>query len=223
MGYTYRKIPIPLPTNFARSTVATTVVLLLAGVVSIVFNLSFAPFFIIGGITYPIVRLYAEDRRKSLLRFHDEVVLIARTTRFMPVRIRREELAKPSGVNYYFDEVRKVKAIDILEYIGSKANTHLFFSGRSGVGKSTCAQWLTMRLGQARVIFSFKPDDVWLKMGYPILDVQDAAPNPFRDAQSFVSAFLIANPITSQGIQASYILEESESETRLSQSSRSAR
>jgi hypothetical protein len=165
----------------------------------------FAPLVILGAIAYPIFTLSVENRRKSLLRFNDQVVLIARATRYAQRLTKAQEAVKPSGVNYHFDAVPKTKAVDILAYIATKANGHVFYSGRSGVGKTISALWLTMRFPQGKVVFNFKAGDHWLGTGYPILGMQKATPNPFRDTQSFVSAFLIANPITSQGIQASYI------------------
>ncbi|MGA3297835.1 MAG: ATP-binding protein [Candidatus Bathyarchaeia archaeon] len=205
MSYTYNKIPIPLPSKSVISATATGIALVTFGGLVTVLSAGLGAPILLAGIAYPVSILSLDKRRKSLARFHNEVVLIARATRFEPVRSRGQELPKPSGLNFHFDEVKRVTPTDILQYVTTKPNRHMFFCGRAGVGKSTLAQWLTMRLRQAKVIFSFKPNDVWLKMGYPILNVQKAGPNPFTDAQSFVSGFLIANPITSQGIQASYI------------------
>jgi DNA polymerase III delta prime subunit len=185
-------------------TVVATIVLFVLGGTLYLVGVPFASLLILAGPVFLGCMVYIEKRRKNLSRFYNEVVLVARATRYIIVRSSKgQEL--PSGQNYHFDEVKKVLPVNILQYVASKANRHVLFSGRSGVGKSTFAEWLAMRLPYGQVIFSFKPDDVWLRMGYPILDIYKAAPNPFRDAQSFTPAFLIANPITSQGIQASYI------------------
>lgn len=203
MVYNYKKIPIPLPWKSGMITIVTTTVLLILGGTLYLVGVPLAPLLTLAGPVFLGWMVYIEKRRKNLSRFYNEVVLVARATRYIIVRSKGQEL--PSGQNYHFDEVKKVLPVNILQYVSSKSNRHTLLSGRSGTGKSTLAEWLTMRLPSGQVVFSFKPDDVWLRMGYPILDVFKAAPNPFRDAQSFTSAFLIANPITSQGIQASYI------------------
>jgi DNA polymerase III delta prime subunit len=204
MVYAYKKIPIPLPWKAGMITIVTTTVLLVLSGTLYLVGVPFAPLLTLAGPVFLGCMVYIEKRRKNLSRFYNEVVLVARATRYIIVRSSKgQEL--PSGQNYHFDEVKKVVPVNILQYVASKSNKHILLSGRSGTGKSWFAEWLAMRLPYGQLIFSFKPDDVWLRMGYSILDIFKAAPNPFKDVQSFTSAFLIANPITSQGIQASYI------------------
>ena len=120
----------------------------------------------------------------------------------------------PSGQNYHFDEVKKVLPVNILQYVSSKSNRHTLLSGRSGTGKSTLAEWLTMRLPyQGQVVFSFKPDDTfWAQNGLSHTQAFSKRHRILseRRPSHFLEHFLIANPITSQGIASLVIRDRSQ-------------
>jgi hypothetical protein len=106
---------------------------------------------------------------------------------------------------YREHEVR-FKWINEAGYVEGKENGNILTCGASGAGKSSLVRLLLRKMdGQQRIIFSFKANDTHLRIGYPVADVGELAPNPFRDAEAFVSAFAIAFPITAVGITASQV------------------
>ncbi|EQD66029.1 ATPase [mine drainage metagenome] len=56
-----------------------------------------------------------------------------------------------------------------------------------------------------KLIFSFKPGEEYLRMGYQIRDISKTLPNPFANPEAFVNAFVVAFPLGSIGIQASLV------------------
>jgi energy-coupling factor transporter ATP-binding protein EcfA2 len=98
------------------------------------------------------------------------------------------------------------KAVDFKGYITSRNNRNMFISGRSGSGKSTLmCHLIGIFESSNRIIFSFKANDDYLKLGIPILRVSDFAANPFSDKEAFVNAFMVTYPMTSQGIIAASV------------------
>ena len=96
--------------------------------------------------------------------------------------------------------------LDARKYIEGKANQNVFVCGASGQGKSKLMRrLLALTDGYQRVVFTFKPNDEYLNMGFPIADVTEIMPNPFEDLDAFTSAFAITYPLDSVGITASQV------------------
>ena len=112
MVYTYRKIPIPLPWKYGMITIAGATALLVLGETLNLVGVHFAPLVILAGPVYFGCMVYIEKRRKNLTRFHNDVVLVAKATRYIVDRSSNQKL--PSGLSYHFDQVRKVLPANIL-------------------------------------------------------------------------------------------------------------
>jgi hypothetical protein len=97
------------------------------------------------------------------------------------------------------------KPLDLKNYIINKANRNVMIVGTAGQGKSKLTRYLLELFDNQKVIFSFKPNDEYLKMGYTIIETSKALPNAFRDIEAFVNAFAITFPMTTIGITAQYI------------------
>lgn len=97
------------------------------------------------------------------------------------------------------------RPVDLKNYIEQKPNRNLFICGTSGEGKSFLMRYMLEQVDTRKVVFNFKPNDEYLSMGYGIIDMGKALPNPFKDPEAFVSAFLITFPIASIGITAQYV------------------
>jgi len=95
--------------------------------------------------------------------------------------------------------------IDARDYITEKPNQNVLVCGASGEGKSVLMRHLLRRMESPKVILSFKPNDEYLKLGYPIADVVRAIPNPFLDLGSFITAFTITFPLDVIGVVASQV------------------
>ena len=99
----------------------------------------------------------------------------------------------------------KVRSLDLLNYIKEKSNQNILICGTSGQGKSRLMRYLLYLSSENKVIFSYKENDDYLKMGYNVLDVKTEMPDPFKDKEAFVNAFLITYPIQNMGIISQYI------------------
>jgi hypothetical protein len=77
-----------------------------------------------------------------------------------------------------------------------KENNNILTTGTSGVGKSKLNQWLIYRRPDWRRIFSFKTNDIYDKLGIPVLDMSKATLDPFADPEAFISAFAVSYPHT---------------------------
>lgn len=97
------------------------------------------------------------------------------------------------------------KSVNLKDYILNKPNRNVMIVGTSGQGKSKLTRYLLELFDNQKVIFSFKPNDEYLKMGYKIIETSKALPNAFRDIEAFVNAFAITFPMTAIGITAQYI------------------
>ena len=105
-------------------------------------------------------------------------------------------------------EIRAVpkRPIDLKRYIETATNSNLFITGRSGSGKSTLMCYtIDLFKDSNKIVFSFKANDEYLKLGIPILRIADFAGNPFADKEAFVQAFLVTYPMSSQGIIAASV------------------
>jgi len=95
--------------------------------------------------------------------------------------------------------------IDLKEYVHSRSNRNVLITGASGQGKSKLTRYLLGIMEYQKVIFSFKANEEYLKTEYKAVNMKNALPNPFTDTEAFISAFTVAFPISSVGIQASMI------------------
>ena len=120
--------------------------------------------------------------------------------------VRRNTGEKASTEPYNVEEVR-FKWVKEVERIEGKENTNVFTAGASGTGKSSLVRLLLRKFeGRSRIIvFSFKANDTHLRIGYPVADIAEIAPNPFMDIEALVSAFAIAFPVSAIGVTASQI------------------
>ena len=117
--------------------------------------------------------------------------------------MRTSATARING-SYLRREIAR-RRVDVLNYLNHKANRNVFICGTSGQGKSFLTRYLLELVPNQKVIFSFKPNDEYLKMGYPIVEMDKALPNPFTDTEAFLNAYLITFPIANLGITAEQI------------------
>ena len=110
------------------------------------------------------------------------------------------------GINrqYFRGDIAERK-VDIKNYIDHRANRNVFICGTSGQGKSFLTRYLLDLFTNQKIIFNFKPNDEYLKLGYPIVDMSKSLPNPFTNSEAFLNAYLITFPIQSLGITAEQI------------------
>ncbi len=99
----------------------------------------------------------------------------------------------------------KSRNLDLLNYIEIKVNQNILICGTSGQGKSRLMRYLLYLSTDKKVIFSYKDDDDYLKMGYNIFNIKYEMPDPFEDNESFINSFLITFPIQNMGIISQYI------------------
>lgn len=127
--------------------------------------------------------IYQKYCGQRLQRFNDKGVVVSNTPELAPVY--------------------KTK-LDLYNHIVKRNNRNLFIAGRSGSGKTTLMRYIIELFPNSnKVIFSFKAHDDYLKLGIPILQISQYAANPFTDKEAFCQAFLVANPISLQGITSS--------------------
>lgn len=121
------------------------------------------------------------------------------------VRIIRKNQGSDASTRPYDDDEFRFLWIDVEKRLSARPNRNVFISGASGEGKTTLGNLLLSVTEGVKIVFSFKVDDEYLRIGYPIADMSRLVPNPFQDVDAFVSAFAIAFPITTIGITASQI------------------
>jgi energy-coupling factor transporter ATP-binding protein EcfA2 len=129
------------------------------------------------------------------------------TARSEPYEEKKYKLAKA-----------RLNQLDLKGYIHGKSNRNVLITGSSGQGKSKLTRHLLGEMPYQKLIFSFKAGEEYLKMGYAIRDISKGLPNPFSNAEAFISAFVVAFPIGSIGIQASLIPTTLEKLVKKSQS-----
>ena len=112
----------------------------------------------------------------------------------------------------------RLSPLGLKGYIHGKSNRNVLITGSSGQGKSKLTRYLLGEMPYQKLIFSFKAGEEYLKMGYAIRDISKSLPNPFSNAEAFISAFVVAFPIGSIGIQASLIPTTLEKLVKKSQS-----
>ena len=122
------------------------------------------------------------------------------------IRLVQRNSGEKSESEPYRNEEFRFKWINEVKRIESKENANVFTSGASGAGKSSLVRLLLRKFeGQQKIVFSFKANDTHLRIGYPVADVRELVPNPFKDIEAFVSAFAIAFPVSTIGVTASQI------------------
>src|SRR2546427_12257467 len=88
--------------------------------------------------------------------------------------------------------------------VRNKRNLHCALVGQSGSGKSRLGGecLATVLIELRRICFSYKNDDVCLRLGYLRVKVIEACPNIFQHVDDFLRSYRIANPLTNIGIMA---------------------
>jgi hypothetical protein len=118
--------------------------------------------------------------------------------------------SRPEVVGYGKREIPLVKRIDhcyvnFEEYIGRKGNPSVMVCGRSGMGKSELMNVLLLSTKEPKIVFSFKPNDAYLRMPCQVIDVSKHIPDPFQDADAFSIAYALAFPANVRGITFSQV------------------
>ena len=99
---------------------------------------------------------------------------------------------------------QKKKNLNLLLYSLTKANNNILITGSSGSGKTYLMKDLLALLSEMpQVIFSFKPNDDYLKLKGNIIELPKFLPDVFNDKEAFIESFNVAYPIDMQGIMAS--------------------
>ena len=84
--------------------------------------------------------------------------------------------------------------VDFEEYKGRKGNPSVMVCGRSGMGKSELMNVLLLSAKEPKMVFSFKPNDSYLRMPCQVIDVSRHIPDPFQVADAFAIAYTLAFP-----------------------------
>ena len=87
-------------------------------------------------------------------------------------------------------------------YLHDKPNQNILITGTSGQGKSLLQSHLIRYwagMGKQPIIFSFKPQDVYSGMGFPIANLSRHIPDPFEDMDALVEAVAVAYPMAQSG------------------------
>ncbi len=118
--------------------------------------------------------------------------------------------SRPEIIRFGKREIPLVKRIDHCyvnfdEYIARKGNPSVMVCGRSGMGKSELMNVLLLSAKEPKVVFSFKPNDAYLRMPCQVIDVSKHIPDPFQDADAFSLAYAIAFPANVRGITFSQV------------------
>ena len=118
--------------------------------------------------------------------------------------------SRPEIVRYGKREIPLVKRIDHCyanfdEYIARKGNPSVMVCGRSGMGKSELMNVLLLSAKEPKIVFSFKPNDAYLRMPCQVIDVSRHIPDPFQDADAFSIAYALAFPANVRGITFSQV------------------
>ena len=121
---------------------------------------------------------------------------------YAAVLYRKQLFGKEKDYNWITVPIR---SLHLLNYIENKVNQNVLICGTSGQGKSRLMRYLLYLSTEQKIIFSYKENDDYLKMGYNIFDIKVEMPDPFLDTESFVNAFLITYPIQNMGIISQYI------------------
>ncbi len=118
--------------------------------------------------------------------------------------------SRPVIVGYRKREIPLVKRIDhcyvnFEEYIARKGNPSVMVCGRSGMGKSELMNVLLLSAKEPKIVFSFKPNDAYLRLPCQVIDVSRHIPDPFQDADAFSIAYALAFPANVRGITFSQV------------------
>ena len=71
--------------------------------------------------------------------------------------------------------------------------------GRSGMGKSELMNVLLLSAKEPKIVFSFKPNDAYLRMPCQVIDISKHIPDPFQDADAFSIAYALDLPSEREG------------------------
>jgi hypothetical protein len=118
--------------------------------------------------------------------------------------------SRPEIVRYGKREIPLVRRIDhyymdFADYIARKGNPSVMVCGRSGMGKSELMNVLLLSAKEPKIVFSFKPNDAYLRMPYQAIDVSRHIPDPFQDADAFSIAYALTFPANVRGITFSQV------------------
>jgi|GEM_PF-3147770 hypothetical protein len=118
--------------------------------------------------------------------------------------------SRPVIVGYRKREIPLVRRIDHCyanfdEYIARKGNPSVMVCGRSGMGKSELMNVLLLSAKEPKIVFSFKPNDAYLRLPCQVIDVSKHIPDPFQDADAFSIAYTLAFPANVRGITFSQV------------------
>jgi len=97
------------------------------------------------------------------------------------------------------------RSVDLKSYILGKANRNVLICGVPGSGKSLLTRYLLEQFDGQKIIFSFKANDIYLDLGYPIVDMSRSVPDAFLDKEALVNAFMLTYPMNLSGITAQSI------------------
>jgi hypothetical protein len=127
--------------------------------------------------------------------------------------------SRPEVVGHRKREIPLVKRIDhcyvdFEEYIARKGNSSVMVCGRSGMGKSELMNVLLLSAKEPKIVFSFKPNDAYLRMPCKVIDVSSHIPDPFQNADAFSIAYAITFPANVRGITFSQVRAIVKSVTR---------
>ncbi len=153
--------------------------------------------------------------RTSMLRrlAHTPIRQVAFADLLEPIIEYRQSASgksRPEVVRYGKKETPLVRRIDhcyvnLEEYIGQKGNPSVMVCGRSGMGKSELMNVLLLSAKEPKIVFSFKPNDAYLRMPCQVIDVSRHIPDPFQDADAFSIAYALAFPANVRGITFSQV------------------
>jgi energy-coupling factor transporter ATP-binding protein EcfA2 len=153
--------------------------------------------------------------RTSILRkfAHTPIRQVAFADLLEPIIEYRQSASgksRPEIVRYGKREIPLVKRIEhcyvnFEEYIARKGNPSVMVCGRSGMGKSELMNVLLLAAKEPKVVFSFKPNDAYLRMPCQVIDVSRHIPDPFQDADAFSIAYALAFPANVRGITFSQV------------------
>jgi hypothetical protein len=129
------------------------------------------------------------------------IVMLATPKRVKLIQMKGEP---PEEHEFKLEQLRPTK-ISLKDYIHEKSNRNVLITGSSGQGKSKLTRHLLSQMQYQKAIFSFKAGEEYLKMGYAVRDISKMLPDPFSNPEAFISAFVVAFPISSVGIQASLV------------------
>ena len=185
----YYKLVPPLLQVLAGLITPTVIFLIIYGIAIYVYNFHDVARYLLYLFAFYVMAVFARYISYRVPRRHG----IVRT--YAVVNINGQ---------YYRGRIAE-RSVDIRNYINHKANRNVFICGTSGQGKSFLTRYLLDQFQNQKIIFNFKPNDEYMKLGYAIVDMSRSLPNPFVNAEVFLNAYLITFPIQNLGVTAQQI------------------